>query len=296
MAGVRTLLLMAVGVVAVSLSGPLMAAMVVPPLAISFWRNGFATLLLAPGVVGTRREEVGALRGARLRLVVASGAALAVHFGTWVTALTLTSVASATAIVCLQIAWVVAWQLVRGERFSLGVAAGLVVAFTGVLVVSGVDLTVSRQALLGDLLALCGGIAAAAYMIIGSRARQALTTTTYTFVCYGTCAAMLLVACLVSGQRLWGYPLPQWGLLVLVTSTAQLMGHSVFNHLLATTSPTLVSLALLLEVPGASLLAAGILGQVPPPGAVAGLVLVLAGTALVIVHNRAPGMGQAPVD
>jgi drug/metabolite transporter (DMT)-like permease len=296
MAGVRTLLLMAVGVVAVSLSGPLMAAMVVPPLAISFWRNGFATLLLAPGVVGTRREEIGALRGARLRLVVASGAALAVHFGTWVTALTLTSVASATAIVCLQIAWVVAWQLVRGERFSLGVAAGLVVAFTGVLVVSGVDLTVSRQALLGDLLALCGGIAAAAYMIIGSRARQALTTTTYTFVCYGTCAAMLLVACLVSGQQLWGYPLPQWGLLVLVTSTAQLMGHSVFNHLLATTSPTLVSLALLLEVPGASLLAAGILGQVPPPGAVAGLALVLAGTALVIVHNRAPGMGQAPVD
>jgi drug/metabolite transporter (DMT)-like permease len=95
---------------------------------------------------------------------------------------------------------------------------------------------------------------------------------------------------------LWGYPLPQWGLLVLVTSTAQLMGHSVFNHLLATTSPTLVSLALLLEVPGASLLAAGILGQVPPPGAVAGLALVLAGTALVIVHNRAPGMGQAPVD
>jgi drug/metabolite transporter (DMT)-like permease len=296
MAGVRTLLLMAVGVVAVSLSGPLMAAMVVPPLAISFWRNGFATLLLAPGVVGTRREEVGALRGARLRLVVASGAALAVHFGTWVTALTLTSVASATAIVCLQIAWVVAWQLVRGERFSLGVAAGLVLAFTGVLVVSGVDLTVSRQALLGDLLALCGGIAAAAYMIIGSRARQALTTTTYTFVCYGTCAAMLLVACLVSGQRLWGYPLLQWGLLVLVTSTAQLMGHSVFNHLLATTSPMLVSLALLLEVPGASLLAAGILGQVPPPGAVAGLVLVLAGMALVIVHNRAPGMGQAPVD
>ena len=35
----RTLLLLAVGVVAVSLSGPLMAAMVVPPLAIAFWRN-----------------------------------------------------------------------------------------------------------------------------------------------------------------------------------------------------------------------------------------------------------------
>jgi drug/metabolite transporter (DMT)-like permease len=191
---------------------------------------------------------------------------------------------------------VVAWQLLRGERFSVGVVVGLVLAFTGVLVVSGVDLSVSRQALVGDVLALVGGLAAAVYMLIGSRARQALTTTTYTFVCYGTCAVILLVACVVSDQRLWGYPLAQWGLLVLVTSTAQLMGHSVFNHLLATTSPMLVSLALLLEVPGASLLAAAILGQVPPPGAVVGLVAVLAGMAMVIVNNRASDLGEAPVD
>ena len=100
----RTLLLLAVGVVAVSLSGPLMAAMVVPPLAIAFWRNAFATVALGPGVV-SRREEVSGLRGRSLGLVVASGAALALHFGTWVTALTLTSVASATAIVGLQYAW-----------------------------------------------------------------------------------------------------------------------------------------------------------------------------------------------
>jgi drug/metabolite transporter (DMT)-like permease len=296
MARVRTLLLMAVGVVAVSLSGPLMAAMVVPPLAISFWRNGFATAALAPGVLGNRREELRGLRGGTLRLVLASGAALAVHFGTWVTALTLTSVASATAIVCLQIAWVVAWQLLRGERFTLGVVAGLVLAFAGVLVVSGVDLTVSTRALVGDLLALAGGVAAAAYMVIGSRARQALTTSTYTFVCYGTCALILMVACIVSGQDLGGFALGQWGLLALVTVTAQLMGHSVFNHLLATTSPMLVSLALLLEVPGASVLAAVILGQVPPPEAVVGLVVILSGMAMVIVNGRTPDLDEAPVD
>jgi drug/metabolite transporter (DMT)-like permease len=296
MGRVRTLLLMAVGVVAVSLSGPLMAAMLVPPLAIAFWRNGFATLALAPGVLGTRREELTGLRGGTLRLVLASGAALAVHFGTWVTALTLTSVASATAIVCLQIAWVVAWQLLRGERFSRSVVTGLVLAFAGVLVVSGVDLTVSTRALVGDLLALVGGAAAAAYMVIGSRARQALSTSTYTFVCYGTCALILLVACAVSGQDLAGYPLGQWGLLALVTLTAQLMGHSVFNHLLATTSPMLVSLALLLEVPGASLLAAAILGQVPPLGAVLGLAVILSGMAMVILNSRAPDLAEAPVD
>ena len=292
----RTLLLLAVGVVAVSLSGPLMAAMVVPPLAIAFWRNALATVALSPGVAVHRREELSCLRGRPLGLVVASGAALALHFGTWVTSLTLTSVASATAIVCLQIAWVVAWQLLRGERFNAAVLVGLVVSLAGVLVVSGVDFTVSPEALLGDVLALVGGVAAAAYMLIGARARQATSTTTYTFVCYGTCAAILAVACVVGGQDLGGYPLDQWGLLLLVTATAQLMGHSVFNHLLATTKPIVVSLALLLEVPGAALLAALLLGQVPPAGAAVGLVVILAGMALVVLNNRAPALEQAPVD
>ena len=297
--GVRTLLLMAVGVVAVSTSGPLMAAMVVPPLAIAFWRNGLGTLAIAPSALGGRREELRGLGRRQLTLAAASGVALAVHFGTWVWSLTLTSVASATAIVCLQIAWVVAWQLLRGERFGRGVVVGLVVAFAGVLVVSGVDFSLSPRALLGDLLALVGGVAAAAYMLVGSRARTTMSTTTYTFVCYGTSATLLALASLTAGQALVGYPWTQWGLLVLVTVTAQLMGHSVFNHLLATAGPVLVSLALLLEVPGASLLAALLLGQRPAAEAVVGLAAILGGMALVVVGNRRPSPEpalEAPVD
>jgi drug/metabolite transporter (DMT)-like permease len=294
---VRTFALLAVGVLAVSLSGPLMAAMVVPPLAIAFWRNGFATVALAPPALIGRRAELGSLGGAQRRLIVASGVALAVHFATWVTSLKLTSVASATAIVCLQLAWVVLWQLLRGERFSRGVALGLVLAFSGVLVVSGVDFSVSSEALLGDGLALLGGMAAAAYTVIGSRARLTTSTTAYTFVCYGTCATILAVACLVSGQDLGGYPLDQWALLLLVTITSQLMGHSVFNHLVGTTGPVVVSLALLLEVPGASLLAAIILGQQPPLGALVGLAVILVGMALVVLNNRSGRpLVETPVD
>jgi drug/metabolite transporter (DMT)-like permease len=289
---------MAVGVVAVSMSGPLMAAMVVPPLAIAFWRNAMATALLAPSALSTRRAELAGLGSRQLLLVAASGLALAVHFATWVTSLTLTSVASATAIVSLQLAWVVAWQLLRGERFGPGVVAGLLLALAGVLVVSGVDLSLSLRALAGDALALVGGLAAAAYMIVGSRARQTVSTTTYTFVCYGTCSVALAVAAIVAGQALTGYAGGQWLLLVAVTLTAQLLGHSVFNHLLATTSPVLVSLAILLEVPGAALLAAWWLDQQPPAAALAGLGVILAGMTLVILGNRASveGVVEPPVD
>ena len=65
------------------------------------------------------------------------------------------------------------------------------------------------------------------------------------------------------------------------------MGHSVFNYLLATTRPVVVSLAMLLEVPGAALIAALFLGQLPPLGAVAGLAVILAGMALVILNGPA---------
>ncbi len=295
---VRTVLLLAVAVLAVSLSGPLMAAMVVPPLAIAFWRNAMATAALAPVALTRRRAELSALGGRQLGLLAAAGLALAVHFAGWVTALTLTSVASATAIVSLQIAWVVLWELLRGARYAAGMTVGLVVAFSGVLVVSGVDLTVSRDALLGDVLALVGGVAAAAYMILGARARRSTSTTTYTFVCYGVCAAVLALACALAGQPLGGYARDQWLLLLLVTAIAQMLGHSLLNHTVKAVGPMVISLVLLLEVPGAALLAAVIVHQTPPPGAVAGLVLVLAGMALVVLNDRreGPEARAVPVD
>ncbi|MEP6817274.1 MAG: DMT family transporter [Marmoricola sp.] len=274
---------MAVGVMAVSLSGPVMASLSVPALAISFWRNGLATLLIAPAALVRRRAEILGLSRSELGWILASGVCLAVHFATWVTSLTMTSVASSTAIVCLQIAWVVAWDRVTGVRLPRKAVVGLVVAFLGVLVITGVDFSVSTRHLMGDLLALTGSIAVAAYTVIGSRARRTVTTTSYTFVCYGTAALLLLLACVVSSRPLVGYDAKQWALIGLVTVTAQLLGHSVFNHLLDTISPMLVSLALLLEIPGASLLAAAVLGQVPPVGVFLGLAMILAGMALVII-------------
>lgn len=265
---------MAVGVVAVSMSAPLAAAMTVPALAVAFWRNALGTLVIAPAL---RTDQLG-----QWRWMVAAGVALALHFGAWVPSLRLTSVASATALVCLQLGWVVAWEMLRGQRYPTSALVGMVVAFGGVLVVSGVDVTVSRDAILGDLLALVGGIGTAAYMLIGAKVRETTGTSTYTVVAYGTCAAVLGVVCLVSGQELVGYDAKQWGLLLLLTVSAQLLGHSVINHLLLRVSPTTVGLLLLLEVPGAALLAAAFLDQSPPLATYVGLAVILAGMALVI--------------
>ena len=283
-----------VGVLGVSASGPLMAGIGAPALAIAFWRNAMATAALLPVAAATRRVELRSLTRRQLVVTGVAGVMLAAHFATWVTSLKLTSVASATALVCLQVAWVVLIARTRGHPVTAEVLIGLAVSLAGVLIVSGVDVSVSTRALVGDLLALLGGLFAAVYTTLGSALRQTLSTTAYTTLCYGTCALVLLVVCLVTRVPLSGYGGDAWLGLVAVTMAAQLLGHSVFNHLLAVMSPTLVSLVLLLEVPGAALLAAVFLRQAPPVGVYAGLVLIVVGLAVVVMRGRTAA--AAPVD
>jgi drug/metabolite transporter (DMT)-like permease len=290
-----TFLLSVVGVFGVSASGPLMAWIAAPALAIAFWRNALGTAVMVPAALTSGREELRSLDRRALAGTAFAGLMLAGHFATWVSSLKLTSVASATALQALQVAFVVLIDRLRGQPVHKAVLVGLVVSSSGVLVVSGVDLTLSTRALMGDLLAVAGGVFAAAYVVLGGAIRQSLSTTAYTTLCYGTCAIAMLACCLIGRQPLTGYEATTWLGLVAVTVSAQLLGHSIFNHLLAVLSPTVVSLVLLLEVPGAALLASIFLGQAPPFGVYAGLVLVLAG--LVIVVLRQPSRhAEAPVD
>jgi drug/metabolite transporter (DMT)-like permease len=101
---------------------------------------------------------------------------------------------------------------------------------------------------------------------------------------------LLLVVCLVSRQPLSGYSTDAWLRLIGLTIGAQLLGHSLVNVVLRSTSATVVSLAILFEVPGAGIIAAIWLGQLPPLSALPGLVVLVAGVGLVV---RAGARGPA---
>ena len=285
-----SVLLVVVGIAGVSSSGPLMAAATaVPALAISFWRTGLGAVAVGCFALTRHRGELGRLARREWARSCFAGVMLAGHFATWTSSLKMTSVASATALVSLQVAWVVVLARASGRTIAKGVWVGLVLALSGVLVVSGVDGTISVEAVGGDLLAVAGGIFGAVYITVGSSVREEMTTTAYTFVCYSACALALAVACAVARVQSIGFDVRSWALVVSVTLSAQLLGHSVFNHLLAVMSPTLVSMLLLLEVPGAALLAAVFLGQAPPVAVYAGIALICIGLALVVRARAAAG-------
>jgi drug/metabolite transporter (DMT)-like permease len=262
-----------------------MASLAVPALVISFWRNGLATLLLAPVALVRRRAEIAGLSRSELGWIVASGICLAVHFGTWVTSLSMTSGRGQHG------DRVPADRLGRRwDRFTGVRTAGAGRGRPGRRVRRGARDHRGRSLGLdagggGRPAGTAGSVAVAAYTVIGGRARRTVTTTSYTFVCYGTAALLLMVASLVAGASLVGYDAHEWALIALVTLTSQLLGHSVFNYLLDRIRPVVVSLAILLEIPGAALLAAAFLGQVPPPGVFVGLALILVGMALVVLEG-----------
>lgn len=278
-------LLAIIAVLGVSASGPLMAGTAAPALAIAFWRNAAGTMALAPFALTRNRVELRDQNQRGWGTTAFAGAMLAAHFATWVSALKLTSVAAATALVTTQLVWVVLIDRIRGQHTTRGVLVGMALAVAGVVVISGVDFNISTRALGGDLLAIAGGLFAALYLIAGSEVRETWSTTAYTFACYGICAMLLLVASLVAGVDLAGFSAKTWLLIAAVTVSAQLLGHSLLNHLLAVMSPGVISLLLLLEVPGAALLAGIFLGQTPPFGVYVGLGLILSGLAVVVVRR-----------
>ena len=126
-------------------------------------------------------------------------------------------------------------------------------------------------------------MAAAGYVTVGGEVRRTVSTSPYTLLCYGTCAMLLLaVVCVVAGAPFTGYDAADWSRLVLLTFLAQLLGHTLANVVLRTTSPTVVSLAILFEVPGRDRRGALLVGQVPPASVLPAVGAMLGGVALVI--------------
>ncbi len=276
------LLLITLGVAGVSTSGPLIAATAVPALAIGFWRNALAAAALGPAAVIAHRGELRRLSRGEWRVIVAAGALLGFHFATWITSIRYTSVSSATAFVATQPAWAALIARARGAAIGRLAWWGIGVAIVGTAMLAGLDLRLSGRAAVGDALALVAAVFAAGYVTAGSVARRSVGTTAYTASCYATTALVLLAMAAAAGQRLSGYRGADWWRLVALTVAAQLLGHTVFNRVLKTTSATVVSLAILFEVPGATIIAALTLHQPVHLVELPAAALLLAGLGLVV--------------
>lgn len=264
-------------------------------MALAMWRNALGALVLVPLALVRRRAELRALTGTEWRLCALAGLLLAAHFATWVPSLNYTTIASSVALVAVQPVWAALIARGRGDRVPRAAWAGIWLAVVGAALLSGVDWGIGLRFLWGDVLALVGGALAAAYVTAGAQARQTVSTTTYTAICYTVAAAALLAVCAVGRQSVAGYEAGTWWAIVGLTVGAQLLGHSVFNRVLKTTSATVVSISILFEIVGAAVLGGIFFDEWPSLAALPAAALIAAGVVVVVRSGSRPEVAGVPV-
>ncbi len=262
-------------------------------LVIAAWRLTVASLILIPVAASTHRRELTSLKRNELLLALLSGFFLAIHFATWITSLQYTTVASSVVLVSTIPLWVALLSpFTIKEPIRRAVLIGLVLALVGGVVVGLSDscsitkagLTcpslsnfLHGRAFLGDLLALCGAIAGAAYLLIGRKLRAKMSLISYISLVYGMAAIVLVIIMLSAHENPFGYSAHIYIWLILLAVIPQLIGHSTFNWALGYLSAAYVSITLLGEPIGSTILAYFILHEKPSPIKLVGGVLILVG-------------------
>ncbi len=280
--------LLGVAIMAIASSAILVRWAEAPAIALAFWRTLGGAALLAPGAARSRgrsRDRMGPLIDRRAMVaIVGAGVALAVHFSAWLASLEMTSIAASVTLVSTVPIFValIDWGVggARPDRRH-GVVIGVTVI--GVGIIAGGDLGAGGVELAGDALAILGAAAMAVYLVLGARVRMEVGTAAYASRAYASAALALLPVALVTDTPLWGYDGRTWLVIIAMILGPQLAGHTVLNLLLDRLGSLTVSLALLAEPVGASVLSWLLLAEAPPVGAWVGGPLVL---GALLVHLR----------
>lgn len=253
-----------------------------PPLVIATYRLGVASMCMV--ALAVSRGQIHQLRRLGKREVIAlvlSGFFLYVHFATWITSLFYTTVATSVIIVDSSPLFVAGLSYVfLKETLSKRVIIGIVISIVGAVLI-GLNNPVSQN-MLGILLALVGAVGLAGYLVIGRDLRKSLDTFSYVSGVYLVSFGFLFITSLGLGDSLTGYSVKQYVIFALLGVVSSGLGHTLYNYCLKYLKAGIVSVAILGEPVGATLLAVIFLGEVPTLLIVAGGVLVIAGIYLVI--------------
>ncbi len=271
-----------------------------PALAIAAGRLTLAALILTPLAWARAGTELRTLGWRERGLALLAGVFLALHFAAWFASLVYTSVASSTTLVTTTPVWVslAGWLLWR-ERVAKATLLGLALAVVGSVLIALSD---QRQALgganqlLGDALALGGGMAVAGYFLAGRALRSRVTLLAYISMTYGAAALVLLAWSSLAGQSLLGYSPLAYGLMLALAVGPQLLGHTALNWSLGYLSATFVTVAVLAEPIGSTILALLILGQVPQPLQIVGGCVLLGGIMVASLGERRPQSAAEPAE
>jgi len=251
-------------------------------------RLTIASLCLIPAWRSFRSTQ---FQPSALYYSMAAGLVLAIHFACWITSLSYTSIAASATLVTTNPVWValISWLWFR-EKPSAVAFGGIAIALLGSIWVAMGDArggSVGSNPLLGNFLALIGSWAVSLYFLLGRSAqRRGLGIGSHVVLTYTTAALVLLPLPLLFGSGYSGYSSTVYGWIVLMALFPQLIGHTSFNWAVRWISPTLVTLTILAEPVGSSILGAIVFHENPGMAVILGAIVIGVGVAIAALGVR----------
>jgi len=258
---VKPYLAVFIGALSVSTSAILVKWANAPAAVTAFYRLFLTVLIMTPFFI----KYIPELRMITKRdwlYSVISGVLLAFHFIVWFESLNYTSVTSSVVLVTLQplFAFIGAYIFFK-ERLTLGAILSGLLAIMGSMIISWGDFQVSGEALFGDILALLACVMVTGYWLFGQDLRKRLSLMTYTYVVYGVSSITLFLYVIVLQHPLFSYSKTDWTCFFLLAIVPTLLGHSLMNWSVKWVSAATISMSILIEPVGASVLAYFLLGE-----------------------------------
>jgi drug/metabolite transporter (DMT)-like permease len=252
--------LLLLGIIAISTASIFIKLCDAPALIISTYRMVLASLILIPWASNKKVWEGWEKKD--VAWLIFSGILLSLHFAFWIASLKYTSVASSVVLVTTHPIFVGigSWLFLK-ERLGLNLILGIGLSVIGSGLIGYGDMALSKEALMGDGLALLGALAASGYFLVGRKMRKNQDLLAYIFPVYSTAGLVLIVLSLFFRKPFFGYSSTTYLLFFLLAIVPQLIGHTTFNWALKYLPASMVSITILGEPIGSTILAYFILGE-----------------------------------
>lgn len=257
------------------------------------YRLLFTVLLMTPFLLATRSTVRQSLRSMTQRdylLSILSGIVLAFHFVTWFMSFQYTSVASSVVLVSLQPLFTFMGSiLIFKERLSRNSWLGGILAIIGSVVIGWGDFSSGPSVLYGDFLALFSASLVSVYWLIGQYVRTRSDSGTYTFLVYGMSTLTLFLYVWIRGENLLSPPPLDWLWFLSLAVFPTLLGHSIFNWVIRWIPASILSVSILGEAVGSSILAYFVFAEkVSYQQVVGGILLLIGILAVTMNHSTVP--------
>jgi drug/metabolite transporter (DMT)-like permease len=276
-----------ISIIAISFSAIFVKWSNAPASILSMYRMLFASMLMIP-IVWRNRGEFKKIVKKDWWLLFFSGSFLALHFVLWFGSLKLTTVASSTIILSLQpLVSLVGGFFLFKERTTLPALMTMGIAIVGAAMIGWGDWALSKQAISGDFLSFFSVIAVVGYLLIGQNVVKKVLHWIYSFCVFFFASIILVIYNLCTGVAFGGYRAQEWGIFLLL-AIVPTFSHVINNWLLNYVNATTISMSILGEPVGATILAVLLLGERLVGWQIVGGILVLFGVFFFMLQQQKP--------